>query len=91
MNNVRSDVRPQLKNGNGTPVLGNIHDTTPILIKVWNPIYIATPQHISLPSKFFALTATIIHSKTIRNNKKIVIQPPVKPNSSPITANIKSF
>ena len=32
MNNVSKDVIPQLKKGNGTPVLGSIHETTPILI-----------------------------------------------------------
>ena len=34
MNNVSKDVIPQLKKGNGTPVLGSIHETTPILINV---------------------------------------------------------
>ena len=38
INKVRRDEIPQLKNGNGIPVLGRIHDTTPILINVWYAI-----------------------------------------------------
>ena len=90
-NKLTSDVTPQLKNGSGKPVLGRSFVTTPILINVWNAIYAATPQHISRPSKSLALTAVIIHSTTIVNNKKIVIKQPTNPSSSPITANIKSF
>ena len=77
-------------NGSGRPVLGRISVVTPILIKLWNAIQEAAPQHTSRPSKFRALTAAYRHSPTIQDNRSTVIIEPTNPSSSPITEKIKS-
>ena len=49
-----------------------------------------TPQQMILPARSFARIPIRIHCSTINNNKAITTQLPMKPNSSPMIAKIKS-
>lgn len=44
-----SEVPPELTNGSGTPVIGSVSVTTPMLISVWNVIHVVIPAATITP------------------------------------------
>lgn len=85
------ELSPELKNGSGIPVLGNIAVTTPILTKIWNANMEAMPTAISMPILSGAFLAVEIHIYIMNANNSNMKQHPIKPSSSPATENIKSL
>ena len=58
--------------------------------KLWNAISPPMAAAIIVPATSLALTATEIHSIAVSNRRIMTAILPLNPNSSPITANMKS-
>ena len=84
------ELLPKLINGSGRPVLGKIAVATAMLANAWNAISVAIPAQIRRPPKSLARAAIIRHSYMINKNNMITAMQPMNPNSSPITAKMKS-
>lgn len=87
---VISEEPPALINGKVTPVIGIAPVTPPILIKacIANKAAILVANRLPKGSVDLFAIIRIRQIKSMKKSRKIVI--PIKPNSSPMTAKIKS-
>ncbi len=87
---VTMEVPPWLINGNGTPTTGNRPTTIPMLIKTEKKkisviVEASIREYVPFASKDIAKPLIKIKRKSVIKNNI-----PKRPNSSPITAKIKS-
>ena len=89
-NDTTFKIKTYDKNGNGTPVSGNIPSKPPKLITIWANNIVPNPRHIYLPDIIVArLANNIILVINIIYNM-ITIAPNINPFSSVIIENIIS-
>ena len=79
-----------LINGIGIPTTGIIPTTIPKLINNVDAKTRLSPPIVNLQNLSLALNARYMHLNKIKKKKDNNIQIPIKPNSSAITAKIKS-
>lgn len=86
-----SDVPPELKNGSEIPVFGMVLVTTAIFIATCNAILKVNP-HTVRAQNLSGARCPILMPRQIRSPKRSrSANAPIKPSSSQIIVNIKSF
>lgn len=85
-----NDVPPELTSGNGTPVIGIMLVTPPILTKACPIIIVPMPPASNLLNRSSDRRTTVATAKANNMKSTTTVIVPTNPNSSPITAKIKS-
>ena len=85
-----NDVPPELTSGSGTPVIGIILITPPMLIKAWLMIIDPIPPASNLPNGSFVYRTILTTAKASSMKRTTTVIVPTNPSSSPITEKIKS-
>ena len=86
-----SDVLPAEMKGSGTPVGGNVLETTPTLTITWLAMIVTMPLASKQPNLSFACFAILTPLMISTKNISIVKTAPKSPSSSHIIAKIKSL
>ena len=85
-----TDVPPALKNGSGSPVVGSIPVTTPMLMNACKPIIEVMPAPSRQPKRSRQASDTRSPASTNSTNSAITVRQPISPKSSPTIAKMKS-
>lgn len=82
-----SDEPPALTNGSVIPVTGMSETTTPMLMNAWTHSHVVIPVARSAPNASGAASAIRTPRHASRAKREMTMTAPMRPNSSPTTAN----